>query len=124
MVRVTTLETWLLCVYRLMLLETESETHKDLAIFPESSALPESEHLLYQLGWAEDTLSYHYLLRTKDRSVYITSLIEVWVCTLIRRTCDPNILYSTLEYSFQLGHTTTKLRLTVVVVSLSVCVCR
>ena len=54
--------------HRLMQLKAESQKHKDMAIFPESSVLPESEHLLYQLGWAEGTFSYRYLLRTKDRS--------------------------------------------------------
>ena len=56
---------------RLLQLEREAQKHKDLAMFPGSSSLPESEHLLYQLGWAEDSFSYHYLLRTKDRCVNI-----------------------------------------------------
>ena len=57
------------CVpFRLLLLKEEAEQYRDMAIFPESAALPESEHLLYQLGWAQATFSYHYLLRTKDRS--------------------------------------------------------
>ena len=53
---------------RLVLLKEEAQQFRDMAIFPESAALPESEHLLYQLGWAQATFSYHYLLRTKDRS--------------------------------------------------------
>ena len=51
----------------MMLLEKEARLHRDLAIFPESAALPESEHLLYQLGWSLRHFSYHHLLRTKDR---------------------------------------------------------
>lgn len=51
-------------------LQTEAERYGDVAIFPDSSRLPESEHLLYILGWAQNTLTYHYLLRTKDRYVH------------------------------------------------------
>jgi hypothetical protein len=53
---------------RLLLLKEEAQQNRDMAIFLGSAALPESEHLLYQLGWAHTTFSYHYLLRTKDRS--------------------------------------------------------
>ena len=58
---------------RMQQLEKESTAHRDLAVFPDSAALPESEHLLYQLGWAQRTFSYHFLLRTKDR-YYLTNL--------------------------------------------------
>lgn len=54
---------------RMQQLEKESTAHRDLAVFPDSAALPESEHLLYQLGWSQRTFSYHFLLRTKDRYI-------------------------------------------------------
>lgn len=45
----------------------ESRRFNDVVVFPESKVLPESEHLLYQLFWAEQAVDYQYLLKTKDR---------------------------------------------------------
>ena len=57
---------------RMQHLERESRAHGDMAVFTDSAALPESEHLLYQLGWLQHSVSYHFLLRTKDRYIDIS----------------------------------------------------
>lgn len=47
-------------------LYSESAKWKDMVIFKDASAFPESEQLLYELIWANTSLRYHLLMKTEE----------------------------------------------------------
>ena len=47
-------------------LEEESRTHKDMVVFLESKAVPESEPLLFEWVWSMRTFTFDYLLKVRD----------------------------------------------------------
>ena len=82
-------------------LEEESQRFNDLVVFPESKALPESEHLLYQLFWAEATFDYTYLLKTKDQ-FYVR--LETLLHDLRRLDLNSNVYWGYFDGTRRVGH--------------------
>ena len=55
---------------QLALLEEESRMNKDMVVFLESNAIPESELLLFEWAWVARMFTFDYLLKVRD-SMYV-----------------------------------------------------